>query len=124
MQAIDQAIPLLPSRSIEATCAFYRRLGFEGGPHAFDDGYAILCRGALELHFFRHATLEPGASDAGCYLRVLDVEAIHRDCVASDLPTQGIPRMTALEDKPWGLREFAVVDPDGTLLRIGQVIRS
>ncbi len=30
--------------------------------------------------------------------------------------------MDALEDKPWGLREFAVVDPDGKLLRIGQVI--
>jgi uncharacterized glyoxalase superfamily protein PhnB len=23
------------------------------------------------------------------------------------------------EDKPWGMREFAVVDPDGSLLRIG-----
>lgn len=30
--------------------------------------------------------------------------------------------MDALEDEPWGLREFAVVDPDGSLLRIGQVI--
>jgi hypothetical protein len=28
----------------------------------------------------------------------------------------------SLEDKPWGLREFAVVDPDGNLLRIGQLI--
>jgi hypothetical protein len=30
--------------------------------------------------------------------------------------------MDLLEDKPWGLREFAVVDPDGNLIRIGQVI--
>jgi hypothetical protein len=30
--------------------------------------------------------------------------------------------MERLEDKPWGLREFAIVDPDGNLLRIGQVI--
>jgi hypothetical protein len=30
--------------------------------------------------------------------------------------------MDALADKPWGLREFALVDPDGNLLRIGQVI--
>jgi hypothetical protein len=30
--------------------------------------------------------------------------------------------MEALEDKPWGLREFALVDPDGNLVRIGQVM--
>jgi hypothetical protein len=30
--------------------------------------------------------------------------------------------METLENKPWGLREFAIVDPDGNLLRIGQII--
>jgi hypothetical protein len=30
--------------------------------------------------------------------------------------------MEALEDKPWGLREFALVDPDGNLIRVGQII--
>ena len=30
--------------------------------------------------------------------------------------------MEALEDKPWGLREFALVDPEGDLVRIGQVM--
>jgi len=30
--------------------------------------------------------------------------------------------MVALEDKPWGLREFAVIDLDGNLVRIGQII--
>jgi catechol 2,3-dioxygenase-like lactoylglutathione lyase family enzyme len=122
MQRHDQAIPILPSRSIEATVAFYRRSGFEGGPHEFDNAYAILRRGGIELHFFRHPDLVPAQSHAGCYIRVVDVEAIHRDFAAGGLPRHGIPRMDALEDKPWGLREFAVVDPDGNLLRIGQVI--
>ena len=30
--------------------------------------------------------------------------------------------MDALEHTPWGMREFAVVDPAGNLLRIGQVV--
>jgi hypothetical protein len=30
--------------------------------------------------------------------------------------------MDILEDKPWGLREFALIDLDGNLLRIGQII--
>ena len=122
MQPYDLAIPTLPCRSVSATVAFYRRLGFEGGAHAFNSDYAILQRGAVELHFFKHKDLLPAASSAGCYIRVLDVESIYRSFSSHQLPRTGIPRMDALEDKPWGLREFAVVDPDGNLLRIGQVI--
>ncbi|MFN7553387.1 MAG: bleomycin resistance protein [Pseudomonadota bacterium] len=122
MAATDLAIPILPSRDIGATLAFYRRLGFEGEAHAADAGYAILTRGTLELHFFRHPTVVPAESSAGCYLRVADAGAIHREFAAAGLLRRGIPRIDALEDKPWGLREFAIVDPDGNLLRIGQVI--
>jgi catechol 2,3-dioxygenase-like lactoylglutathione lyase family enzyme len=107
---------------VSATVAFYRRLGFEGEAHEFNGEYAILRRGAVELHFFTHNELEPTESSAGCYIRVLDVESIYQTVSSSQLPRSGIPRMGVLGDKPWGLREFAVVDPDGNLLRIGQVI--
>ena len=123
-QPHDLAIPILPSHSIEATVAFYRRLGFGGGAHAYDSAYAILVRGTIELHFFKHQDLVPAESSAGCYLRVLDVEKIYRDCLSGNLPGTGIPRITALDDKPWGLREFAIIDPDGNLLRVGQVIET
>ena len=109
-------------RSVAATVAFYRRLGFEGGAHASDERYAILCRGPVELHFFTHEDLVPAESFAGCYLRVVDVDGMNRAFAAARLLRVGIPRMDALEDKPWGLREFAVVDPDGNFLRIGQVM--
>ena len=122
MQNYDLAIPILPSRAVSETVAFYKRLGFEGGAHESDSGYAILRRGTVELHFFTHSELVPAESSAGCYIRVLDVESIYKSFSSSRLPRRGIPRMDALEDKPWGLREFAVVDPDGNLLRIGQII--
>jgi catechol 2,3-dioxygenase-like lactoylglutathione lyase family enzyme len=122
MQNYDLAIPILPSRALSETIAFYKCLGFEGGAHESDAGYAILRRGTLELHFFLHPELLPAESSAGCYLRVLDVESIYKSFSTSQLPRQGIPRMDTLEDKPWGLREFAVIDPHGNLLRIGQVI--
>jgi hypothetical protein len=32
------------------------------------------------------------------------------------------PRRLSPEDKSWGMREFAVIDPDGTLLRFGACI--
>ena len=52
MQPHDLAIPILPSRSIPATVAFYKQLGFEGGAHAFDSGYAVMQLGTVEIHFF------------------------------------------------------------------------
>jgi catechol 2,3-dioxygenase-like lactoylglutathione lyase family enzyme len=122
MEDHDLAIPILPCRSVSTTTEFYRRLGFQGGAHEFNGEYAIFRRGSIELHFFTHAKLVPADSSAGCSIRVRDVQGIYEACTAGGLPASGLPRMDRLEDKPWGLREFAVVDPDGNLLRIGQVI--
>ncbi len=122
MTNTDRAIPTLPSRSPADAIAFYAKLGFAGKLAAPDGSYAILERGALELHFFAHPKLDPATSHAGCYLRVADVTSLYRAFEAASLPRRGIPRMDALERKPWGMLEFAVVDPDGNLLRIGQVL--
>jgi catechol 2,3-dioxygenase-like lactoylglutathione lyase family enzyme len=118
----DLAIPILPSRSLPSTLAFFARLGFEGEILGEGDAYAILTRGDLELHFVLHAALVPAESWAGCYLRVADVESLYKAFSAAGLPRRGIPRMDAIENKPWGMREFAIVDEDGNLLRVGQVL--
>lgn len=115
---LDRAIPILPSRSPAATLRFYERLGFRGELRA-NGTYAILWRGALELHVAEHRTLVPAASYGQCYLRVADVDAVWQAMRAASLPAAGIPRLEPVEDKPWGMREFAVVDEDGNLLRIG-----
>jgi|SRR5450432_528833 hypothetical protein len=119
MQPDDLAIPILPSRSLIDTLTFYRRLGFDGEIHGHGD-YAIIRRGTVELHFFTHRELRPAESSAMCYIRVLDAAGTYHSFMAAELPRKGIPRQDALEDKPWGMREFAIVDADGNLLRIGQ----
>ena len=121
MQQLETAIPILPSRSLSDTLTFYRRLGFDGEIHSFGD-YAIIRRGTVELHFFTHPGLRPAESIAGCYIRVSDVQSVYRASSSAELPRKGIPRQDTLEDKPWGMREFAIVDPDGNLIRIGQTI--
>jgi hypothetical protein len=121
MKQDDIAIPVLPSRSLRDTLAFFRRLGFDGKIHDYGD-YAILTRGTVELHFFTHRELRPAESSAGCYIKVSNVESIYRDCASAELPRRGIPRQDALEEKPWGMKEFAIVDPDGNLIRIGQTL--
>lgn len=124
MGQADIAIPILPSRSLPDTLAFYARLGFAGEIMGEGDAYAILTRGTVELHFFEHPKLVPAESWAGCYVRVQDVDSLYQALDLTHLPTAGIPRMHKLEDKPWGMREFAVIDEDGNLLRIGQVLQS
>jgi len=106
---------------VNDTVAFFRRLGFEGKIHGHGD-YAIVKRGTVELHFSAHRELRPAESSAMCYIRVSDVESIHRAFASAKLPQKGIPRQDALEDKPWGMREFAIVDTDGNLIRIGQTL--
>ena len=122
MQQNDIAIPILPSRSVNDTLAFYRLLGFDGKIWGEPYSYAILRRGTVELHFFTHKELHPAESSAGCYIRVSDVESICSAFALAQLPRQGIPRQDELGDKPWGMREFAIVDPDGNLIRIGQTL--
>jgi catechol 2,3-dioxygenase-like lactoylglutathione lyase family enzyme len=122
VQKYDIAIPTLPTRSVRDTLAFYRRLGFDGNIVGDGDSYAILTRGAIEIHFFNYSDLRPDESSAGCYVRVLDVKDIYDAFALAKLSQKGIPRMDPLEDKPWGMREFAIVDPDGNLLRVGQTL--
>jgi len=120
MPLTDRAIPTLPSRSIPETVAFYERLGFAAGLPGGGGDYAILTRAHVELHFFGHPDLDPATSSAGCYIRVQDVDGLHAAFAPAHLPAAGIPRMDPPATRPWGMREFAVVDPDGNLLRIGQ----
>lgn len=118
-----RAIPILPCRSVDETIRFYGRLGFElRFEQAEPDPYLILTHGELTLHFFLHRTIDPAGSTAACYLEVADADALWAIWSTLGLPTAGVPRLTAPEDKEWGMREFAIVDPSGSLLRVGHEI--
>ena len=119
--ARDRAEPILPAHDLPAVRAFYERLGFRPqywDPDA-DEGYAILRHAELCVHFFAHRTLVREENFSGCYWRVTDADAWYRTCAALDLPVEGIPRLTPPEDREWGMREFALVDPSGNLVRVG-----
>ncbi|MEP6550105.1 MAG: VOC family protein [Gemmatimonadales bacterium] len=116
------AFPMLPARDLGESRAFYERLGFRASgwwPDEFG-GYAILRSGDLEVHFFAFDDISPSENYAQCYWRVNDVDALHAEYRAVGLPKSGIPRLDAVGDKPWGMREFAIVDPSGNLVRVGQ----
>jgi catechol 2,3-dioxygenase-like lactoylglutathione lyase family enzyme len=111
--------PILPSGDLAATTAFYEQLGFERASF-FPGEYLIVSRGEVWLHFFPAADLDPWTSIAGCYVYVADADALYGEYAAIGLPGEGIPRLSGPpSDSDYGMREFAVVDADGNLIRIG-----
>ena len=114
----------MPSRDLDETRTFFQRLGFTAwfGPHSAWP-YEILSRGNLVLHFFLDQKLDISKNYSGCYWRVVDADRLHGEFMGHSLPATGIPRMTVPRNENWGMREFAIVDPSGNLMRIGHSLR-
>ncbi len=61
-------------------------------------------------------------------MRVSDVDSLYEAFTGGlrqslgRLPSRGIPRINALRDMSYGVRQFVVVDPGGNYIRIGQPI--
>jgi catechol 2,3-dioxygenase-like lactoylglutathione lyase family enzyme len=113
--ALMFATPVLPSLDIARTVAFYcGKLGFEE-VHVAAGEYAIVESGPVELHFWYTESADlPKAS--GCRIQVAGIEALYAICDAAGIVHPNAPLVT----KPWGTREFAILDPDGNCLTFHQ----
>ena len=118
----EYAVPILPSRDLRETLDSYERLGFENrGAPPEQWHYLIIGRGGVELHFYGAPHTDPLTTSASCYVRVEDADVLHEQWsaigVASD-PVTG-SRLVPPVDTDYGMREFALVDPSGNLIRVG-----
>ncbi|CAO3404372.1 bleomycin resistance protein [Azospirillum palustre] len=114
----NRVAPILPVRDVRAALAHYRGLGFTVTAYdeaAADPVYGFLDWGGVGLHLTRVPDLDPERSVVACYLYVSDADALHAAWTAAEAGG----RLTAVSDTPYGLREFAHIDPDGNLLRVG-----
>lgn len=116
----DRATPNLPSRDFEVTARFYGQFGFTESWR--DDSWMILERGGLILEFFPWPELDPARSAFGSCLRLDDVEGFYANLLAAGIPEKsaGWPRLHRPKREPWGGLVGALVDPDGSLLRLIQ----
>ena len=123
---VEYAVPVLPGRDLHDTLAFYERLGFESQGAPIDQhGYLIVGRGSIELHFFDAPDVDPLTTAAGCYVRVADADALYREWHAVGVESDPVTgsRLIGPTTTDYGMREFALVDPSGNLLRIGSQAR-
>lgn len=109
-------IPKLPAKNLDATRDFYVNiLGFRLVSQYPE--YLILVRDGVEVHFYPNEHVVPEASDVMVYVRVNDIDDLYRE-----LTDKGARKADygVLGDKPWGQREFSVMDVNGTCLTFGQ----
>ncbi len=109
--------PKLPMRNKAATSEFYvNKLGFRpfGGDY---DGYLMVEKDAIQLHFFEFAELNPLENYGQVYIRTTDIESLYNSAIENALP---LPAAGHLQTKPWGQKEFSLLDPDHNLLTFGQ----
>lgn len=111
MSGIQATVPVLASLDLAQSRQFYtERLGFECRLETAD--YLILSRDGCELHLWlcHEAHI---AENTSCYVRG-DTTALHADFARRGL------NVAPPERRPWGMREFYVIDPHGNLLKFGE----
>jgi hypothetical protein len=114
MQTAHALTAILPCNDLDASELFYARLGFSrsGG----DTNYRILSDGKgghLHLTVAVEDWLVPGRNPFGLYLYAENVDELAARFAGEFAGAAGP------EDKTWGMYEFALSDPDQTLVRIG-----
>jgi catechol 2,3-dioxygenase-like lactoylglutathione lyase family enzyme len=110
--------PKLPMRDKTITRDYYfNKLGFQEFGSADYDGYLMIQKDAIQIHFFEYKSLDPKENYGQVYLRTNDIEAFYQSLLEKKVK---IHPNGKLENKPWGQKEFALLDPDNNLLTFGQ----
>ena len=116
-----RTIPCLPSRELKRTAAFFDSIGFKTVLIDHGDGYLIIRKDWVEIHFYPDPAFDPLTAAQSCYIRLADVDHAVAP-MAGKLPTSGFPRLQPPVNREWGLREAYLFDPDNNLIKIGSPV--
>jgi len=114
MPTLQQAAPVLASLNMDETIAQYtEKLGFRAGYH--DENYGIVVRDEIQIHFWKtDDKIHP--ENTSCYIYVAQVDELYAEMKAAGV----VHPNGKLEDKPWGMREFAMLDVHGNMIKFGE----
>jgi uncharacterized glyoxalase superfamily protein PhnB len=105
--------PMLQSSDLQRTIDWYDAvLGFRCIGR--EDGWCRLERDGVTLMFMRNAHLGAPHATATQYITVDDLDALW-STIKNQVTSEWGP-----EDMPYGMREFAIKDPDGYLPSFGE----
>jgi hypothetical protein len=112
--------PKLPMRDKTVTRNFYiTQLGFRQFGNADFDGYLMIEKDNIQIHFFEFKELDPKENYGQVYIRSNNIDGLYQYLLDNKV---AIHPNGALEQKPWGQKEFSLLDPDNNLLTFGQSV--
>ncbi|MBX2921600.1 MAG: VOC family protein [Chitinophagaceae bacterium] len=112
--------PKLPMRNKSATKDYYiNQLGFSIFGNADHEGYLMVQKDSIQIHFFEFAALDPKENYGQVYIRVNDIDTFYQSLLNKKI---AIHPNGHLQIKPWGQKEFSLLDPDSNLLTFGQSV--
>ena len=110
---IIQGAPILHVPDVTSIAAFYREvLGFRSDPEGTSDDYTVVWRDNAAIHFVRGESQPTGVE---LFQWVEDVDACHREVVE-----RGGDVIVPLGNRPYGIRDFSLRDPNGMTVVFGQ----
>ncbi len=109
---MSKIIPIVPTNDIDASGNFYKRLGFEAIREHGD--YTILQRDGIGLHltWSEGWYIDPQTNNTQFRINVSDIDSFYAHCRKLGV----VHPQGAMETKPWGSREFTVLDPDNACI--------
>jgi hypothetical protein len=111
--ALLKATPILAYLDQEKTINFYTKLGFDC--NAKWDGYLMFNRDQINIHLWL-CNDESIPKNTGCYIYVNEIDALYKECL-----NLGIVHPNGkLEIKPWGMKQFSILDNSGNIIHFGQ----
>jgi GNAT superfamily N-acetyltransferase/predicted enzyme related to lactoylglutathione lyase len=113
---IKRSEPIFAVRDVRATITFYRDVLGGGGEWLWEDPptFGGLRLGQTQLMFCLQPDLAGKVAGHQHQFFTDAIDELH-DCHAR----AGAPIISPIENKPWGVREYTVLDPNGYHLRFG-----
>lgn len=110
--------PKLPMRDKRLTKDFYiNKLDFKEFGSADYEGYLMVEKDNIQIHFFEFKELNPEENYGQVYIRTNEIDKLYQSLLDNKV---SIHPNGAIQLKPWGQRAFSLLDPDNNLLTFGQ----
>ena len=98
---------------------YVKKLGFQNLGSSDYKEYLMVQKDNVEIHFFEFKELDLMENYGQVYIRTDEIDKLYQSLLERNVD---IHPSGNLQIKPWGQKEFSILDPDNNLLTFGQSV--